>query len=208
MAQRNWINQLFPEIKAEGSPVPPGRLIKAVENVIKEDAIICLDVGNHTIWFNRIFSGSRQKILISGNWRSMGFGLPAALAAKLSSPDQQVIAIVGDGGFAQSLADFSTAVRYQLPISIILLNNGYLAMEKDRMQIQGMNYEVTSLTLPDFAGFAELCGGTGFKIESTHQLEDTLKEALNQNTPTIIDIQTMAPVFPGLIDQAQKKNMI
>ena len=116
------------------------------------NAIVALDVGDHTVWFNRIFSGTNQTVLVSGNWRSTGFGLPAAIAAKVAAPGRQVIALVGDGGMAQSLAEFSTAVRYRLPIIVVVVNNGYLTMEKDRMQQRVWPIK-PPLTSPDFAGF-------------------------------------------------------
>lgn len=173
--KNNWLKTISPEITAEGSPVPPGYLIKTLEDLISEDAIITLDTGDHTVWFNRLFSGSKQEVIFSGKWRSMGFGLPAALSAKIAKPDRQVVAIVGDGGLAQTLAEFSTAVRYNLPVTVVVVNNGYLAMEKDRMQLAGMNYETTSLTNPDFAKYAELCGGRGFRVETTEELSGTLR---------------------------------
>ena len=93
----DWQASIAPEYEATGSPVPPGRVIKAIEAAVNEDAVICLDVGDHTVWFNRLFRGTRQKVLVSGSWRSMGFGLPAALSVKLAVPERQVIAVVGDG---------------------------------------------------------------------------------------------------------------
>lgn len=203
--KKNWLTAIYPEISTEGSPVPPGYLIKTLEDSIKEDAIITLDTGDHTIWFNRLFSGSKQEVLFSGKWRSMGFGLPAALSAKIAKPDRQVVALVGDGGLAQTLAEFSTAVRYNLPITVVVVNNGYLAMEKDRMQLAGMNYEATSLTNPDFAKYAELCGGRGFRVESTAQLTGALQDALDSSGPALVDVLTAAPLFPGIVDHFHRK---
>jgi pyruvate dehydrogenase (quinone)/pyruvate oxidase len=203
--KKNWLTTIAPEISAEGSPVPPGYLLKTLEDFIKEDAIITLDTGDHTVWFNRLFSGSKQEVLFSGKWRSMGFGLPAALSAKIAKPDRQVVALVGDGGLAQTLAEFSTAVRYNLPITVVVMNNGYLAMEKDRMQLAGMNYEATSLTNPDFAKYADLCGGKGFRVESTTELADALQAALDGSGPTLVDVLTAAPLFPGIVDHFHRK---
>ena len=172
------------------------------------DAVVALDVGDHTVWFNRVFSGTNQTVLVSGNWRSTGFGLPAAIGAKVAAPGRQVIALVGDGGMAQSLAEFSTAVRYRLPVTVVVVNNGYLAMEKDRMQMADMAYEVTSLTNPDFAKFAEICGGVGYRVEDSDELDRVLEEAVQCGEPVVVDVLTAAPVFPGLLDQEQKKEKI
>lgn len=200
-----WEREIRPEREKEGAPVPPGRVIRALERSIKEDAIICLDVGDHTLWFNRLFSGTRQRVLLSGNWRSMGFALPAALSAKIARPEQQVVALVGDGGLAQSLPDFVTAVRYQLPLTIIVLKNEWLAMERDRTELLALDPWVTRLVTPDFAAFAEACGGKGYTVHDSSQLEEIFGLALNSQEPAIVQVQTAAPVFPGLVSQFRRE---
>ncbi|NLY88421.1 MAG: thiamine pyrophosphate-binding protein [Firmicutes bacterium] len=204
----DWSKRLAGEKTAAGRPVPPARLVDALERVMANDAVVALDVGDHTVWFNRIFSGTNQTVLVSGNWRSTGFGLPAAIGAQVTAPGRQVIALVGDGGMAQSLAEFSTAVRYRLPVIVVVANNGYLAMEKDRMQLADMAYEVTSLTNPDFAKFAEICGGIGYRVEDSDELDRVLQEAVQCGEPAVVDVLTAAPVFPGLLDQEEKKEKI
>lgn len=202
----DWQATVAPEYEKEGAPVSPGRAIKAIEAAITDDAVICLDVGDHTVWFNRLFNGTGQQVLISGDWRSMGFGLPAALSAQIAAPERQVIALVGDGGFAQSLADFSTAVRYKLPIKVIILKNDWLAMERDRMALMNLDYGVTRLQTLDFAAFAQACGGKGFTVNHAAELDTVLGSALSSPEPTIIQIQTAAPVFPGLVSQITREN--
>lgn len=204
--RNDWGKRLIAEYSQpnpENAPVQPAFLINTVEKVIAPDAIIALDVGDHTVWFNRIFKGTNQKLLISGNWRTMGFGLPAALSAKIAQPEKQVVALVGDGGLAQSLADFLTAVRYRLPVTVIVFHNGYLAMEKDKMQTKGMNGEQLTITNPDFAGFADICGGKGFRVETAQSLESILTEAVFSNVPAIVDVKTEAVPFPGIINTKQ-----
>ncbi|NLC53975.1 MAG: hypothetical protein GX770_08425 [Firmicutes bacterium] len=192
-----WQATIAPEYEAEGSPVPPGRAIKAIEAAVNEDAVICLDVGDHTVWFNRLFSGTRQTVLVSGSWRSMGFGLPAALSVKLAAPKRQVIALVGDGGLAQSLADFCTALRYQLPIKVIVFKNDWLAMERDRMELMALDYGVTRVYTPDFAVFARACGGEGYTVNDPAELDKMLDLALNNPEPAIVQIHTAAPSAPS-----------
>jgi|SRR5690554_5007262 len=200
-----WLNTISQETAAEGSPVPPGFLFKTLQEQVAADAVITLDTGDHTVWFNRIFSGSsEQDVIFSGNWRTMGFGLPAALSAQIAQPQRQVVAVVGDGGFGQTLAEFLTAVRYNLPITIVVVNNHYLAMEKDRMQLASMNYETSGLTNPDFAEYARVCGGRGWRVESSDQLPDALETALRTPTPCIVQVITTAPVFPGIQDHFQR----
>ena len=136
----------------------------------------------------------------------MGFGLPAALSVKLAAPDRQVIALVGDGGLAQSLADFSTAVRYQLPIKVIVFKNDWLAMERDRMELMALDYGVTRLHTPDFAAFARACGGKGYTIHDAAELDTILPSALHSPEPVIVQINTAAPIFPGLVSQLTREN--
>ncbi len=193
-----WLSRINMELISDGDQINPGFLIKTLEKVANEDGIIALDVGDHTVWFNRIFKGSDQKILTSGSWRTMGFGLPAAISAKLVHPERQVIALVGDGSLGMSLGEFLTAVRYQLPITVVVVNNGYLGMEKDEMELMQMDSALTTLTNPDFAKFAEACGGIGYRVEGAADLEAVLKEALNCSRPALVDVIASPVKFPGV----------
>ncbi len=193
----NWLSQLEQEVNAPGSPLHPTAVIRAVQNAVADDTIICLDTGDHTVWFGRAFRPSRQRVLLSGKWRSMGFGLPAALAAKINRPDQKVLALVGDGGLAMNMGDFLTAVKYNLPVTVVVMNNRSLAMEKNKMLAGGLTPEGTSLLNPDFAKFAECCGGKGYKVEHADELNDALQAAINSELPTIVDVQVADLAVPG-----------
>lgn len=203
--RNQWLRKINPEMVATGSPVAPGYLVKAMEQVVADDAIITLDVGDHTVWFNRIFNGTRQDVLISGTWRTMGFGLPAAISAKLAQPERQVVALVGDGCLAQTMGEFLTAVRYQLPITVVVVNNGYLAMEKGRMEVKQMDPAVTAVTNPDFARFAQICGGVGFRVEWAEDLAETLSQAILSNQPAIVDVLTAPVIFPVTLEKSRQK---
>ncbi len=198
-----WLEQINKDISFAGTQVNPGYLIKILEKVTVQDAVITLDVGDHTVWFNRIFSGSAQDILISGSWRTMGFGLPAAISAKLAQPERQVIALVGDGSLAMTLGEFLTAVRYHVSITVVVMNNGYLAMEKGKMEQKNMDPSLTTVTNPDFAKFAEACGGIGYRVERSDDLEAILKEAIDSNRPALVDVITSPVTFPGLDTKKQ-----
>ena len=204
-----WLKRIGQEISSEGTRVSPGYLIKTLDKTLSPEAVISLDVGDHTVWFNRIFSGSAQKILTSGSWRTMGFGLPAAISAKLVNPESQVIALVGDGSLAMSLGEFLTAVRYQLPITVIVVDNGYLAMEKDKMELKQMDSSLATVSNPDFAKFAEACGGIGYRVEQPGDLEGVLNAALNSDRATLVDVITKATHFPGLEEKrSPKENLV
>ena len=193
----SWLNQLEQETSVQSSPVHPAALIRAIQQVAPDDAVICLDTGDHTVWFGRVFRPVRQQVLLSGKWRTMGFGLPAALAAKINRPAQKVLALVGDGGYAMTMADFLTAVKYNLDVKIVIMNNSCLAMEKNKMAAGGLLPEGTSLQNPDFAGYANNCGGLGLRVEHSRDLESTLRDALNSEGPSLVDVKTSALAVPG-----------
>jgi pyruvate oxidase len=194
-----WLNRLAPEIQADHYPVAPAYLIKTLEDTIAGDAVVAVDVGDHAVWFNRIFAGERQDILISGSWRTMGFGMPAAISAKLANPGRQVVALVGDGCIAQNMGEFLTAVRYRLPITVVVVNNGYLAMEKGKMEAKNLDSAVTAVTNPNFADFAAACGGVGFRVTRAGELASTLQQAIHSDQPAIVDVMTSPAMFPGVL---------
>lgn len=194
--KEEWNKRVEEELKQNGNPCPPSSIINALNKTVKDNAVITLDVGDHFLWFNRLFKGNGQTILISGKWRTLGFGLPAAMAAKLVHPDRLVVALVGDGGFSMVMADFLTAVKYNLPVTIIVVNNGRYAMEHNRMVAQKLTPFGTDLYNPDFKLFAECCGGIGFKVEDSKELVTTLEKAFNSNKPCIVDVYTDTTAVP------------
>lgn len=181
---------------ANGFPVHPSRIARALERVVEEDAIIALDTGNVTVWMNRNFRQKNQKILFSGYWRSMGFGLPAALAAKMACPNKQVIAVVGDGGLQMTLADLLTASQYKIDITVIVFNNGSLQMESDKIQAAGDEEEGTQMLNPNFVSLALACGWRGYQIEEGKEMEMILEEAIRIKGPTLVDVFTEQAFFP------------
>lgn len=194
--KRKWSKQNEEEGKKSGFPVYPSRIVRAIEKTIAEDAVLTLDTGDVTVWFNRNFRPKKQRVLFSGYWRSMGFGLPAAIATKLEQPEKQVVAVVGDGGIEMTLADLLTATRYNLDITVIVFNNGSLQMEIDKMQAAGDRELGTQLTNPDFVQVAEACGWTGLRAETDSELETILEQAIRTNGPTLVDIPTAQEFFP------------
>src|SRR5699024_2342720 len=165
-----------------------------------DDAIVSLDVGNVTVWTPRFFQFTNQHLLNSGALATMGSGLPGAIGAQLEKPKKQVIAICGDGGFSMVMQDFITAVRYDLPIKVIILNNKMIGMIKYEQQEAGnLNYE-TNLENADYAAFARACGGDGFRVEEQDELYSTMEQAFASKKPTVVDvsIEDLAPL-PGQI---------
>jgi pyruvate dehydrogenase (quinone)/pyruvate oxidase len=149
------------------------------------------------VWFNRILHGKKQDVMFSGSWRSMGFGLPAAMACQLAEPNRQVVAVVGDGCMGMNLADLSTAARYHLPITIIVVNNGFLQMETDRQMVSRHSKLGSDLTNPDFVKVAEACGLAGFRVQDSKELDQILSQALSLQGPVLVDVVTESVMFPN-----------
>ena len=160
-----WKEQIEKEARQNQTPLAPQRVIAALGNAVEDDAIIALDTGDHTLWFNRIFQPKSQEILLSGRWRTLGFGLPAAMAAKRIYDDRQVVALVGDGGLVTTMADLITAVRYGWPITVIVMNNGSFAMEKNRMETAGLDPASAEAGQSRFCCPGGSFGGEGYFVE-------------------------------------------
>ncbi|MCH7574365.1 MAG: Rieske 2Fe-2S domain-containing protein [Candidatus Marinimicrobia bacterium] len=165
-------------------------IFEALGNLAPADAIIAVDVGNNTYSFGRYFECKEQTILMSGYLGSIGFGFPAAMGAWSAGTGRKVIAVAGDGGFGQYLAEFTTAVRYSMPITLVLLNNSQLGKISKEFEADHMEVWQTDLTNPDFAAYAKLCGGDGIRVTAPEQIEDALKKGLNSDKPFIVEILT------------------
>ena len=146
--------------------IKPQMLIEELYRVTDGEAIIVTDVGQHQMWAAQFypFKYSRQW-LTSGGLGTMGFGLPAAMGAQLARPDKQVVAVVGDGGFQMTNQEIITAIQYNIPLKVIIMNNGYLGMVR---QWQEMFYdraysEVDLSISPDFVKLAEAYGALGLR---------------------------------------------
>ncbi|SEM90440.1 thiamine pyrophosphate-binding protein [Lihuaxuella thermophila] len=194
--KENWTRRIEAEAGQNGFPLAPQRVMAAISRCLQRDAVIALDVGDHTLWFERIAELAGQEVLISGRWRTLGFGLPAAMAAQLVYPERQVVSIAGDGGFLTTAADLATVARYQLPITIFLINNGSYAMEKNRMKASGLQTLGSDLFNPDFVAFAQAFGVTGYRVERVEELEGAIRQALASKQPALVDIWCDDTIVP------------
>ncbi|MGB9937276.1 MAG: thiamine pyrophosphate-dependent enzyme [Methanobacterium sp.] len=188
---KKWLKQLEDEIDTNKTPIRPQYIIKALNDRIDDYAVITLDVGENGWWPGRNFiMKDTQKMILSGYLGSMGFGLPAAIAAQLVYPNKQIVCITGDGGFAMVMADFMTAVKYELPVKVFIFNNSELAMIRQEQKVEGYENWATDLHDFNFSEYARNCGGIGIRVEKPEQLEDAVDEALASNKPVIVDINT------------------
>jgi pyruvate oxidase len=191
-----WHKQLGLEADESAIPVRPPYIMKVLSDIIPAEGIISIDVGENGWWFGRNFRTKGQNMIMSGYLATMGFALPGAIAAKIAYPDRQVFCITGDGGFGMAMAEFLTAVKYELPMVIVILNNHQLGMIQVEQMMEDYPNFGTDLHNPDFSRFAESCGGAGFRVESPGDLKDTLIMAGKSGLPSIVDIETDNKRFP------------
>ena len=188
--KKEWDLQRDKEADSSEVPLRPPFIMKVLTDVIPPDAVISLDVGENQWWFGRNFRMKQQRFAMSGYLASMGFGLPGAIAAKIAYPGRTVFCITGDGGFSMAMADFVTAVKYDLPIVVVVLNNHQLGMiQVEQMMEHYPNY-ATDLLNPDFARYAEVCGGIGIRVSRPAELKPALLTAMSHRLPVIVDVET------------------
>ncbi len=168
---------------------------------IDDDAIIAVDVGNNTYSFGRYFESKNHRVLMSGYLGSIGFSLPAAMGAWAATQDleeykgRQVVSISGDGGFGQYMGEFTTAVKYDMNITHILLNNSQLGKISKEQRAGEWPVWQTELHNPNFAAFAKLCGGHGERVTDVNKLRAAMEKALAHKGPALLEIITDAELI-------------
>ncbi len=171
-------------------------IFEVLSRLCPEGAVIAVDVGNNTYSFGRYFECRRQRILMSGYLGSIGFALPAAMGAWVATQvdaefkHRKVIAVSGDGGFGQYLAEFTTAVKYGMDITQVLLNNAELGKISKEQRAGNWPVWQTDLHNPDFSAYARLCGGYGARVTRAEELEDALAAAIAYQGPALVEIIT------------------
>ncbi len=197
-----WDKWMEQDLNNNNSPLRPERLMKAINDNLKDDAIVSADVGTSTVWSTRYLNlGVNNKFMISSWLGTMGCALPGAMAAKVAYPDRQSVVIAGDGAFQMVMQDFATAVQYDLPLTIFVLNNKQLAFIKYEQQAAGELEYAIDFSDMDHAKFAEAAGGKGYTVKDASRLDDIVEEAMSQNVPTIVDVHVdpNAAPLPGKI---------
>jgi pyruvate dehydrogenase (quinone)/pyruvate oxidase len=188
-------------------PMKPQVVAHELDKLLAGDAVLSSDSGTITTWFARHIKARRgQQLSLSGNLASMAPGLPYAIAAQIAYPDRQVVALVGDGGFSMLMAEFATAVKYKLPIKIVIFKNNSLGQIKwEQMVFLGNPEYGCDLQPIDFAAFARACGGSGFSITDPAKCADTLREALATEGPVLIEaaVDQFTPPMPPKIKRQQ-----
>jgi acetolactate synthase-1/2/3 large subunit len=193
-------------LRIAGSELTPQYILNKIYELTKGDAILATEVGQHQIWTAQYYKFTKPRTLItSGGLGTMGFGLGASLGAQLARPDKRVINIAGDGSFRMNLNELATAVEYNLPVIIVIMNNHALGMVR---QWQNLFYDsrFSQTTLDrgtDFVKLAEAFGAAGFNLTRREDTEAVLEKALSLNRPVVInceinrDLKVLPMVPPG-----------
>ncbi len=191
----DWKNYVFSfptetEYSLAGDALTPKQISDAVARIAPWDTIVATDVGQHQMWVTQHFHYDYPgQLLTSGGFGSMGFGLGAAIGAKVSHPDKTVLHITGDGSFRMNCNELATVAYYNIPIVTIIFNNRTLGMVRQwQTLIYDQRYSETDIAVePDFVKLAEAYGLSGKRVNNAADFEDTLKEALSCGHGYVID---------------------
>ena len=195
-------------------PIKPQTVVRMVHEKTKGNAIVSTDVGQHQMWAAQFYGFNRpHRWLTSGGLGTMGYGLPAGIGAQVAMPDEKVVIFTGDSSIQMCSQEFSTAFQYNLPVIVVILNNGYMGMVR---QWQEMFYESRYSqsyfdSLPDFVKMAEAYGGNGIRVDRLEELGPALDTALSQHDQfMIIDVAVSKEenVFPMVPAGAALNEMV
>jgi pyruvate oxidase len=192
-----WREEKLSRVSDEsGDGLNSALVFAALSDAAPSDAVIAVDVGNNTYSFGRYFECKDQRVLMSGYLGSIGFSFPAAMGAWAATQDQdeyrgrKVISVSGDGGFGQYMGDFNTAVKYNMDITHVLLNNSQLGKISKEQKAGEWPVWQTDLHNPSFAAYANLCGGKGIRVTTAEKLRSALDEMLAYKGPSLVEIIT------------------
>ncbi len=210
---RAWQHEQPLRFAGSRDEIKPQHVIRELHRLTAGEALITTDVGQHQMWAAQFYPFKRSRQLItSGGLGAMGFGLPAAIGAQLASPGQLVVAVVGDGGFQMTNQELAMAVQYDVPVKVVVMNNGYLGMVR---QWQEMFYdraysEVDLSVSPDFVKLAEAYGAFAARATRPEELTEVLAAGLAHKGVAVIDVVVSKEenVFPIVPAGANSRDMI
>ena len=185
--------------------IKPQSVVESIYKLTKGDAIISTEVGQNQMWAAQFYNYHEPRTLLSsGGLGTMGYGFPAALGAQVAFPDKLVIDVAGDGSIQMCIQEMATAVCYQLPVKIVILNNGFLGMVRQWQELfYEKNYCATCMDYaPDFVKLAEAYGATGLRVTAPGEVDEVLKKAFETPGPVIVDIpvakeENVYPMVPA-----------
>src|SRR5688572_16852183 len=174
------------------SEIKPQFMVEEMYRATGGDAIITSDVGQHQMWAAQYYHfKDPNKWINSGGLGTMGFGLPAAIGAKVACPDQDVVCLAGDGSLIMNVQEFATCVTEQIPVKVFLMNNGYLGMVRQWQELfWDKRYSAVEMgASPDWVKLAEAFGATGMLVTDKTDLKDAFRAALAEEGPVLVDVR-------------------
>ena len=211
LAMQDWFGLLRERSTRNDKPIKPQVIAAAISEQLEDNAIISVDCGTNTSWAaQHIMIRRGMKFSLSGTLASMACGLPYAIAAQVAYPDRQCIAFVGDGGFSMLMAEFATAVQYNLPIKVIIIKNNTLGMIRwEQMAFLGNPEYGVEFSPIDFTKYAEACGGRGYSVREPAEVQPIISQAFSEKKPTIIEayVDAFEPPMPPKVDMKLISNM-
>ncbi len=206
-SKKRWLRELLRQENAESDLVNPKMLSRLISEEADRDSVIVTDTGNTTVWIARHFrAAGSNRFLFSGALASMGNSVPGSIGVALSTK-RQVISAVGDGGFAMTMVELSTVVKYGLPVKFVIFNNGKLGMIKFEQEVLGYPQWGIDLKNPDFSTIAEAYGIPSARMEAGDSLKDGIRKMLSSHGPYILEVLTDpdAKPMPPYVTVSQAK---
>ena len=198
---------------SKDAEIKPQYMVQALYEATGGNAIVTSDVGQHQMWTAQYFHFNRPRRWInSGGLGTMGFGLPAAMGAKVGCPDDTVVCIAGDGSVQMNIQELATCAQEGIPIKVFIMNNGYLGMVRQWQELfWDKRYSHVDMgQWPDFVKLAEAYGATGMRFEDKHTLVSDMKDALATEGPVLVDVRVTREenTFPMIPAGQPARNMV
>ncbi|HEX7244640.1 MAG TPA: biosynthetic-type acetolactate synthase large subunit [Solirubrobacterales bacterium] len=193
--------------------IKPQFMIEAMHRATGGDAIVTSDVGQHQMWAAQYYGFEKPRHWInSGGLGTMGFGLPAAVGAKVARPDDEVVCLAGDGSLIMNCQELATCVSQDIPVKVFLMNNGYMGMVRQWQELfWDRRYSSVEMgPSPDWVKLAEAFGATGLRCENSGELEQTMAKALEADGPVLLDVRVSPEenCFPMIPAGAAARDMV
>jgi len=187
----DWKNRFPLRYDTKSTNIKPQYVIEQICEAAKSEAIIVTGVGQHQMWTAQFYKHTKPRHFItSGGLGTMGFGLPAAIGAQAAKPDALVIDIDGDSSFNMTLTEISTAVQYELPVKVCIINNGYMGMVRQWQELfYNKRYSKSYLKNPEFAAVAQALGAVGITVEKKSEVKNAIAKMLNEKKPCVVDFK-------------------
>lgn len=185
---QQWKKEYPIDFEPNGN-LKPQQVIKEIYNATDGNARIATEVGQHQMWAAQYYTYTRPRTFISsGGLGTMGYGFPAAIGVQVACPDEVVFDIAGDGSIQMNTQEFATAVNYDLPVNVAVLNNGFLGMVRQWQELfYNRRYSYTELVNPDFVKLAEAYGAEGIRVTKEAELRPALEQAIRSSKPVMLD---------------------